>query len=92
LKQKDTKKIKDFIAGKMSSSADLPGALGAAVSADAVDDDCEQLGSIISQRYKLLEYLNAGGMGTVFKALQLSTGRVVALKMIAFWFLRPGCS
>jgi serine/threonine protein kinase len=82
LKQQDTKKIKDFIAGKMSSSAALPGALGVGVSGDAVDDDCEQLGSIISQRYKLLEYLNAGGMGTVFKALQLSTGRVVALKMM----------
>ena len=34
-------------------------------------------------KYKLLERIGAGGMGTVFKAEHVNMGRVVALKLIS---------
>jgi serine/threonine protein kinase len=41
------------------------------------------VGTIIEQRYQLLNLIGEGGMGFVFKAKQLTTGRMVAIKMIA---------
>lgn len=41
------------------------------------------VGTIIEQRYQLLSLIGEGGMGFVFKAKQLTTGRMVAIKMIA---------
>lgn len=41
------------------------------------------LGTIIDGRYQLLSLIGEGGMGFVFKAKQLATGRMVAIKTIA---------
>ncbi len=46
------------------------------------EDDTEAEGSIIGGRYKLLEWIADGGMGRVHRAMQIATGRVVALKMM----------
>jgi len=39
--------------------------------------------SFIYNRYKLLDYLGRGGMGSVFKGVDLKTGKLVALKFIS---------
>ncbi|MBX9687450.1 MAG: serine/threonine protein kinase [Candidatus Obscuribacterales bacterium] len=39
-------------------------------------------GEIFNERYELLETLGSGGLGTVFKALQLDCGRIIALKIL----------
>lgn len=41
------------------------------------------VGTVIEHRYQLLDLIGEGGMGFVFKAIQLTTGRLVAIKMIA---------
>ncbi|VTS02852.1 serine threonine protein kinase : Putative serine/threonine protein kinase (Fragment) OS=Gemmata sp. Wa1-1 PE=3 SV=1: Pkinase [Gemmata massiliana] len=40
-------------------------------------------GFVISEKYRLLEQIGAGGMGAVFLALHLRMGSLVALKMLA---------
>ena len=37
---------------------------------------------IFNQRYELLEYLGSGGVGTVFKAMQIDAQREIALKIM----------
>jgi serine/threonine protein kinase len=40
------------------------------------------IGSILGDRYRLLEVIGEGGMGCVFRAEQLATGQTVALKLL----------
>jgi serine/threonine protein kinase/tetratricopeptide (TPR) repeat protein len=46
-------------------------------------------GAVIDQRYELLSHLGTGGFGLVYKAKQLNTGQLVAIK-IARHFEGPG--
>ena len=39
-------------------------------------------GEVVADRFVLIEFLAEGGMGKVYKAKQLSTGRIVVLKML----------
>ena len=40
-------------------------------------------GTVFQERYKILEKLGEGGFGCVYRAHQLSTSQVVAVKVIA---------
>jgi eukaryotic-like serine/threonine-protein kinase len=40
------------------------------------------IGTIIDDRYEVLECLGEGGMGSVFKCRELGLGRIVAIKLL----------
>ena len=40
------------------------------------------LGSIFDEKYRILSFIDKGGMGTIYKALQLSLNREVAIKLM----------
>lgn len=40
------------------------------------------LESVIGERFRLVERVGAGGMGTVYRAADVQTGRDVALKLL----------
>ena len=44
--------------------------------------DESMIGSVIDRRFRILERVGKGGMASVFRALQISVGRHVALKMM----------
>lgn len=44
--------------------------------------DTEQQGSVIAERFRILEFIAEGGMGRVYKVEQLGTGRIIALKLL----------
>lgn len=43
---------------------------------------CLKVSEIFDGKYEILELLGSGGIGTVFKALQLDCKRVLALKIL----------
>jgi serine/threonine protein kinase len=45
-------------------------------------DEASLAGSSLGERYRLLEVIGEGGMGRVYRALQLATGETVALKLL----------
>lgn len=44
--------------------------------------DAIGLGAVIRQRYQVIAYLGRGGMSTVYKALDMRSGRTIALKVL----------
>jgi serine/threonine-protein kinase len=54
----------------------------AASSTDGRIDEASLVGMRLGERYRLLELIGEGGMGGVFRAAELATGRVVALKLL----------
>src|SRR5215831_12362190 len=45
-------------------------------------DEASLIGSSLGDRYRLLEVIGEGGMGRVFRAEQLATGQLVAVKLL----------
>ncbi len=41
-----------------------------------------QLGEVFNGRYEIIEVLGVGGLGTVYKAVQLDCKRTIALKVL----------
>jgi len=51
-----------------------------------------ETGKIIDRSYRIIEQLGAGGMGTVYRAVQLVNRQTVALKLITTRLLQPGAA
>jgi serine/threonine-protein kinase len=49
---------------------------------DTLTDAAERVGSLVDERYKLLEVMAAGSMGAVYKAERVPVGKLVAVKFL----------
>ena len=49
---------------------------------DTLTDAADRVGSIVEDRYKLLEVMAAGSMGAVYKAERVPVGKLVAVKFL----------
>ncbi len=49
---------------------------------DALADAQERIGSLVDDRYKILEVMAAGSMGAVYKAERVPVGKIVAIKFL----------
>jgi serine/threonine-protein kinase len=49
---------------------------------DSLTDAAERVGSLVDERYKLLEVMAAGSMGAVYKAERVPVGKLVAVKFL----------
>jgi len=49
---------------------------------DALTEAQERIGSLVDDRYKILEVMAAGSMGAVYKAERVPVGKVVAIKFL----------
>jgi serine/threonine-protein kinase len=49
---------------------------------DTLADAADRIGSLIEERYKLLEVMAAGSMGAVYKAERVPVGKLVAVKFL----------
>src|SRR3569623_3074681 len=55
---------------------------------DALTEAQERIGSLVDDRYKILEVMAAGSMGAVYKAERVTVGKVVAIKFLHASFAR----
>jgi len=53
-------------------------------------DKASLVGSTLSDRYRLVEVIGEGGMGSVFRAEHLVTGAMVAVKLLHPEFVGVG--
>jgi serine/threonine protein kinase/tetratricopeptide (TPR) repeat protein len=74
----------DRASGILDPPATMPGSVAATSHSDADGvSAAEPVGTLIAGRYRLIEEIGAGGMGTVWKAEQTQpVRRIVALKLI----------
>ncbi len=64
----------------MAGTLKVDAPAGGGALSDAPDDPAARVGSIVAGRYALRRVLGAGGMGAVYEAENVVTGRRVALK------------
>ena len=55
---------------------------GSVVDVHVPVDEASLIGSTLVERYRLVEVIGEGGMGRVYRAEQLATGKPVAVKLL----------